>query len=114
MEIWKNKATGKWFIYLMDTGSDEALFITPPNDLGEVSIKSLRLKLFDEDAEDGEDETLLSKGMITEEQLNRFLLYKQDRVGEEVEKVAEIVKHWDSSEKERLIQELKAIDERDK
>jgi hypothetical protein len=43
MEIWKNKRTGKGFIYIEDTGQDEALFVTP---LGE--IKSLQKSLFKE------------------------------------------------------------------
>jgi len=109
MEIWKNKASGKWFIYIMDTGSEEALFVTPPNENGEVSIKSLQMNFFDENTKDDETETLLTKGMITEGQLKRFNLYRKDRVGEEVEKVVDVIKHWAPSEKEKLIQELKAI-----
>ena len=103
ISVWGNKV-----FWAEDTGRDEALFVTPPNDLDEASIKSLKLNLFDEDAEDDDDEALLSKGMITREQLNRFQSYKQDRIGEEVDKVTDIVKNWSSSRKERLIQEFQA------
>ena len=111
MEIWKHKKTGKWFIYLTDTVSDEAYFITPPNDLGKVSIKSLKLSIFGEDVEDDDAKTLLSKGMISEDQFDRYQTYKRDRVIERAENTAEIIKDWPEWKKKELIQELKAMKE---
>ena len=33
MEIWKNKKSGKGFIYIEDTGEDEALLVTPEGEI---------------------------------------------------------------------------------
>ncbi len=44
MEIWKHRKTGKGFIYIHDTGLDEALFVTPL-----AEIKPLKKSIFEKD-----------------------------------------------------------------
>jgi hypothetical protein len=67
MEIWRNSVSGKYFIYLGDTGQDEALFVTPVG-----AIKSLEKGLFEEMIVEDEAE-------ITEPQKQRFQEYCEER-----------------------------------
>jgi hypothetical protein len=66
MDIYKNKASGKFFIYLEPMGKGEALFITP---LGE--FKPLKLSFF-ESQESMEEEYFLRRGLITQRQVERY------------------------------------------
>lgn len=74
MEIYKHKASGKYFINIQDTGRDEALIINP-----QCRILSLPLDSFLNEIEEGEDEYFLSKGLITEKQLERWRRYSDNR-----------------------------------
>jgi hypothetical protein len=65
--IWRNKVSGKYFIFLGDTGQDEGLFVTP---LGE--IKSLEKSLFEEVVDEDE-------ATITKPQEQRFHEYIEKR-----------------------------------
>lgn len=67
VEIWRNKLSGKFFIYLGDTGRDEGLFVTPRGE-----IKSLEKGLFEEVIT--EDEVT-----ITEPQERRYHEYVDKR-----------------------------------
>lgn len=60
MEIWKNKKTGKGFIYIDDTGLDEALLVNP-----EGKIMLLKKSLF-------EKELVEDEGILTEPQKKRY------------------------------------------
>lgn len=75
MEIWNNKKTGKGFVYIEDTGFDEALFVTP---LGE--IKSLKKSLF-------EEELTEEKVVVTELQEKRYQEYKDRRTWDLIDRV---------------------------
>lgn len=79
MEVCKHKLSGKIFIFLKEAGFDKAVFVTPQN-----KIKTLNIDQFDE-IEDENKDLLLSKGLITEEQLNRSDQYKKDRADNEVD-----------------------------
>ncbi len=65
----RNKESGKHFIYIEATESDEALFVTPQNDL-----KSLKIFLFYE-MEEGDADRFLSHGLITKLQFQTYQQY---------------------------------------
>jgi ABC-type transporter MlaC component len=67
MKIWKNKKTGKAFIYIEDAGLDEALFVTPL-----AEIKSLKKSIF-------EEEPTEEKDAVTESQEKVYQEYKERR-----------------------------------
>lgn len=67
MEIWKNKKSGKGFIYIEDTVREEALFVTP-----EGEIKSLEKNLFEREVTEDEE-------TITEQQKQKHQQYMADR-----------------------------------
>jgi hypothetical protein len=69
LDIFKNKASGKYFIQIEDKDNEEALFVTP---LGELKI--LELSLF-ESEESVDEESLLRRGFITQLQVEKFHKY---------------------------------------
>ena len=97
MEICKNKTSGKYFIYIENTGNDEALLVTP-----EGKIKSVKLRLFDGTKEEDED-YLLSHGLINEAQIERHRQYIKDRHDDVIEWYQELP----SYHKKRFLEFLK-------
>jgi hypothetical protein len=69
MDIFKNKASGKYFIHIEDIENGVALFVTP---LGEFKI--LELSLF-ESQEHVDEDSLLGRGLITQLQVERYHKY---------------------------------------
>ena len=65
MELLRNKNSGKIFIYIQSTGTNEALMVTP-----EAEIKSLNVDLFEEFGEI-EESDLLSRKHVSESQIKR-------------------------------------------
>ena len=70
--IYKNKASGRYFIQTWDISSDEAYFITPPDSDGNVRSINLRYELFHDDPQQEEESVLLSKNYITKEHLQAY------------------------------------------
>ena len=69
MDIYKNKASGKFFIHVKDVDHDSAFFITPLGDL-----KSLYLKFFE--YQDSMDEAhCLQSELITQLQVEQYRKY---------------------------------------
>jgi len=66
MRVFRNKASGKHFVYVEDHGNGKALFILPQGE-----AKSLKLGLFEQPKE-GEREDFLAHGLITDEQDRRY------------------------------------------
>jgi hypothetical protein len=79
MKIYRNKSSAKYFIYIENTGNEEALLVTP-----EGKIKSLKIRLFD-GPEEGDGDYLLSQNLITEEQKKRYQQCMKDRLEDLVE-----------------------------
>jgi hypothetical protein len=69
MDIFKNKASSKYFIHIEDIESGEALFVTPDGDL-----KVLELSLF-ESQEPVDEDSLLRRGLVTQLQVERYNNY---------------------------------------
>jgi hypothetical protein len=69
MDIFKNKASGKYFIHIEDIENGESLFVTP---LGELKI--LEVSLF-ESQEHVDEDSLLRRGLITQLQVERYQKY---------------------------------------
>jgi hypothetical protein len=66
MLIFRNKVSGKCFVYVEDNEDSKALFILPQGE-----AKSLKLDLF-ERPEEGEGENFLARGLITSKQNKRY------------------------------------------
>ena len=69
MDIFKNKASGRYFIHIEDIEHGEALFVTP---VGELKV--LELSLF-ESQEPVDEDSLLRRGLITQLQIERYYKY---------------------------------------
>ena len=100
MEIWRNKLSGKFFIYLGDTGHKEGLFVTP---LGE--IKSLEKGLFEEVI--AEDEAA-----ITETQERRYREYLDKRRVYVASRVVDMIAEMEPYDLEEFILRLKEKEDR--
>jgi hypothetical protein len=74
MEIWEHRKTGKGFIYIEDTGLDEALFVTPL-----AEIKPLKKSMAKEQPTEDKDK-------VTEAQKKVYQEYKKRRRQDEEER----------------------------
>ena len=66
MHICKNKASGKYFIYIEDEGNGKASLVLLTGE-----VKSLKLILFEE-LEEGNGKDFLSRGLITNRQVKEY------------------------------------------
>jgi|GEM_PF-1821417 len=103
MLVYKNRSSGKHFIYIQKTGNDEALLVTPQSE-----IKSLKLRLF-EALEEKDEDYLFSNGIITENQLKRLKQYWKDRCEDEMESMEILFGEFLPHEQKMLIKRLKKI-----
>ncbi len=104
MEIYKNKVSGKYFIYIQKSGEEKALFITPKG-----KVKPLELKLFSYYSGRRDEDKLLNKELITKKQVERFEQYSKDRSDERRRKIFEIYKQLSPLEKQKLLKDLKKM-----
>jgi len=100
MEIWRNKLSGKFFIYLGDTGQAEGLFVTP---LGE--IKSLEKGLFEEVIAEDEAE-------ITGPQRQRFQEYSDKRRVYIASRIVDMIAEMEPYDLDEFILRVKEKEER--
>ena len=101
MLVYKNRSSGKHFIYIQKTGNDEVLLITPQSE-----IKSLKLCLF-EPPEEKEEDYLISNGIITENQLRRWKQYLEDRSEDKSESLRILFEEFSPYQQELIIEKLK-------
>jgi len=71
MDLFKNKASGKYFIHIEEFGNGEALCITPLGDL-----KFLELNLF-ESQESVDEDLYLRRGLVSQLQVERYHKYME-------------------------------------
>ncbi len=69
MDLYKNNASGKYFIHLEDINRGNALFITPDN-----ALKILELSLF-ESLDFMDEGYCLKQGLITQLQIEQYQKY---------------------------------------
>jgi hypothetical protein len=100
MDIWRNKVSGKYFIYLGDTGQDEGLFVTP---VGE--IKSLEKGLFEEDINEVE-------AKITEPQEQRFQEYSEKRRVYIASRIVDMIAEMEPYDLEEFVLRVKEKEDR--
>lgn len=72
INVCRNKASRKYFIYVQDSGSDKMLLITP-----DCNVRRLERSLFGE-IEEKDERELLSKGLISEEQVMKAHEYNKN------------------------------------
>ncbi len=100
MEIYKHKNTGKYFVYIHDSGDNKALFVTPLNE-----IKALSLCQFSED-EDGDENCLVSNRLIEAEQVQKFHEYGKRRSEENYENAVDALSEMSASKGKYFIESL--------
>jgi hypothetical protein len=72
MIIYKNKASGKYFIHIEDLEDNKALFVLPDDKDGKVLIKDIKLDLFHDEPEEDDDEVLLKRQLVSKKQLGKY------------------------------------------
>ncbi|MCK4984617.1 MAG: hypothetical protein KAS40_03805 [Desulfobacterales bacterium] len=72
MIIYKNKASGKYFIHIEDLEDNKALFVLPDDKDGKVLIKDIKLDLFHDEPEEDDDEVLLKRQLVSKKQLEKY------------------------------------------
>ncbi|RLE48734.1 MAG: hypothetical protein DRJ18_01340 [Candidatus Methanomethylicota archaeon] len=101
MHLCRNKASGKYFIYIDKVlNSDKGLFVTP---LGKT--KALELHLFDEPIEQEQCFTL-SRGLVTDFQIHQYQEYERNRQEDAEIRKKERVKKYTYRQ---LIQKLRQL-----
>ncbi len=86
MEIFKNKSSGKYFIYIDDTDTDDgALFVSPG-----CKIIPLQFDLFFDEPEEGDEDEFISDDLITTAQSERYRQYNEDRFKESGDRFEDI------------------------
>lgn len=94
MKIYKNKASGKYFIFINNSGQDEALFVTPS-----CEIKSINKGLLSERLREDESD-FISKNLISKEQVERYTQYEKDRSGERLDSVKMLLEEMTEFERQ--------------
>ncbi len=72
MEIYQNKSSGKYFVYIENIGLSKALFISPNG-----KIKPLELSLFDDEVMDDDEYYLFFEKLITNQQFKKYYEYHE-------------------------------------
>jgi len=103
MQVCKNKNSGKYFIYIQDTGNEETLLVTPG-----AEIKSLSAALFGE-LEDKDEDNLIANGIIADAQIQRFHQYEKDKSDNFVENFTYEFEQLTPYEQNRLREMLKIV-----
>ncbi len=101
MEVCKNKSTGQYFIFINETGDDEALMVTAI-----AEIKSLKLNLF-HDIEEFDENWLLSENFISDEQVKRFHQYEKNRFEDQVAYVESLFHQMPPDKQQEFLEKLK-------
>ncbi len=76
LEIYKNKTSGKFFIYIREVTDLIGLFVVPSDEDGNARIIPLAFQLFDDESIEDSSEKLLADNLIEEEQIKVFHEYK--------------------------------------
>ncbi len=67
MQIWKNKKSGEYFIYIESAGTSKAHLVLPEG----KAAKPLDCSLFGE-SEKGNEKDFLSRGLVSDTQIKRY------------------------------------------
>lgn len=106
MEVCKNSASGQYFIYICETGAEEALLVTP-----NAQIKSLKITLF-ADLEEYVEAHLLESKMITAGQIRRFHEHKKNRSADVTENLDHYFDQLSPYEQDLFIKRLEKMVEK--
>jgi len=103
MEISKNKDSGKFFIFIHDSGNNEGLFVTPS-----CEILSIKQDFFYE-PEVGDESYFISQNLISKEQIERYAQYEKDRSEEIVDNFRYMFEQLTDNEKQQLLIDLRKV-----
>jgi len=91
MKLFKNKATGRRFIYVDNKGENKIILVTPDH-----GVIPLERRLFEESRE-GDEQDFLSRGFVTEMQVKTYWQEMSRRNSER--EIAKRQASWDVSDK---------------
>jgi len=102
MEIYRHKASGKYFIFIEYAGYNSALFVNPI-----AKIMELELAQFDEDPLENTGEYFFNNGLLTKEQVKHYQMYqdfrKQDKNAENSEIMDALVASMSKEELKKFV-----------
>jgi hypothetical protein len=79
MLVCRNKKSGKYFIHIEDFENETALFVSPSDTENKPRILPLQLELFEE-PEELEEEALMSQGLISIEQSEKYHRHREQNI----------------------------------
>lgn len=88
LTIYKNRKSGKHFIFIKEIDAEIGLFVTP-----ESRVIELKFNLFQEDSFEDDEKNLLDNGIVTPEQVIRYELYNKDRDDDFIEHTIEFAQY---------------------
>ena len=97
MLVSQNKISRKYFVLIEDLDDEKSIFVTPQN-----KIKTLSRDLFNEEFE-GEKAILISNGLLTKSQINRYNSYKSDRKEEKNENFSMAIEDMAPWQRKKLL-----------
>lgn len=109
LTIYKNRESGKHFIFIKENDADEGLFVTP-----EGRVIELSFNLFQEDSFEDDQKNLLDNGIVTLEQVIKYQQYKKDRADEDRDNFSDMIIEYAQQEGKSLNDLLGTIDEMEK
>ncbi len=104
MEVYRNRRSKQYFVYLFKIpNGDEALFINP-----KLQVTRLPLRQF-EDPIDEEEGSLVLKGMVTEEQVEKYQRYERNKKMASIDKYLLELEHSSQDKHIGLIEALEKL-----
>jgi len=104
VEVYRNRRSRQYFIYLFKIpNGDEALFINP-----KLQVIRLPLSRF-EDPIDEEEGSLVSKGMVTAGQVEKYQRYERDKEMASIDKYLLELEHSSQDKQVGLIEALEKL-----
>ena len=109
LTIYKNRESGKHFIFIKEIDADKGLFVTPQG-----KEKELEFKFFQEDSFEDDEKNLLDNRIVTPEQVLKYQQYKKNRTDEDRDNFIDMIIEYAQQEGKSLNGLLGTIDEMEK
>ena len=103
MDVCQNKITGKYFIYIQQTGAGEALLVTP-----DAKVLNLKIELFKE-PHDIDQADITPDELLTRDQVQRLHDYNESRSDEVFELIQEHLEQLSPPKREAFLLQLQAL-----
>ncbi len=109
LTIYKNRKSGKHFIFIKEIDTDRGLFITP-----EGKEKVIEIKFFQKDSFEDDQKNLLDNRIVSLEQVIKYEQHKKDRDDEDRDNLVDMIIEVAQQHGKSLNDLLGTIDEMEK